>query len=132
MRLPNPLIMLAVVGAVAVIGMARQPPAPAAEAPPVEAPTVMPSAERGHALVLRDCAACHAVEATGASSYSPAPPFRTLKDRYPLDSLEEALAEGILSGHPAMPEYEYAPDEIADIIAWMKSLDVARGAPGAT
>jgi len=31
-----------------------------------------------------------------------------------------------------MPEYEYAPDEIADIIAWMKSLDVARGAPGAT
>ena len=132
MRLPNPLIMLAVVAAVAVIGMARQPPAPAAEAPPVEAPAAIPSAERGHALVLRDCAACHAVEATGASGFSPAPPFRTLKDKYPLDSLEEALAEGILSGHPAMPEYEYAPDEIADIIAWMKSLDAARGAPGAT
>jgi cytochrome c len=127
MRLPNPLTMLAVVAAVAVLGMARQPPAPAAEAP-----AVIPSAERGHALVLRDCAACHAVEATGASGFSPAPPFRTLKDKYPLDSLEEALAEGILSGHPAMPEYEYAPDEIADIIAWMKSLDAARGAPGAT
>ena len=40
-----------------------------------------------------------------------------------LETLEEARAEGIFSGHPAMPEYEYIPGEIADIIAWMNSLE---------
>ena len=115
MRAPLPAVMLTMVAVVAVLGMARQPASPAA--------AVVPSAERGHALVQRDCGGCHAVEATGSSDFSPAPPFRTLHDRYPLDTLEEALAEGILSGHPAMPEYEYAPDQIADIIAWMKSLE---------
>lgn len=125
MRAPHPAVMLTMVAVVAVLGMARQPDAPAGaeEKPPAAAPAVVPSAERGHALVQRDCGGCHAVEATGSSGFSPAPPFRTLHDRYPLDTLEEALAEGILSGHPAMPEYEYAPEQIADIIAWMKSLE---------
>jgi cytochrome c553 len=72
---------------------------------------------------MRDCARCHSVEATGASRFRPAPPFRTLHSQYPLDSLEEALAEGIISGHPAMPEFEYSAGDVADIIAWMKSLD---------
>lgn len=125
MRAPLPAVMLTMVVVVAVLGMARQPASPAAgeETPPATAPAVVPSAERGHALVQRDCGGCHAVEATGSSDFSPAPPFRTLHDRYPLDTLEEALAEGILSGHPAMPEYEYAPEQVADIIAWMKSLE---------
>ncbi|MDP2260795.1 MAG: cytochrome c [Caulobacter sp.] len=124
MRLSNPLLMLPVLAAIAAMGMTRQAPAAAApDAPPAPAPAVVPSAERGHALVARDCAACHAIEAVGDSDFGPAPPFRTLHEKYPLEALEEALAEGILSGHPAMPEYEYAPDQIADIIAWMKSLD---------
>lgn len=121
MRVPNPLLMLPVLAAVGVLGMTRHEPEP--PAPPAAAAAVVPSAERGHALVLRDCGGCHAVETTGDSDYSPAPPFRTLHDKYPLEALEEALAEGILSGHPAMPEYEYAPDQIADIIAWMKTLE---------
>ena len=123
-RLP-PAVMLAV-AVVAALGMTRHEPPPGA--PPVVAPAPVPSAERGHALVQRDCGGCHAVEATGDSDFRPAPPFRTLHDKYPLESLEEALAEGILSGHPAMPEYEYAPGEIADIIAWMKSLEARSGA----
>ncbi len=124
MRFLPPAAMLAVVAAVAVIGMTRQEPAPApAQDLEAAAPAVVPSAERGHALVQRDCGGCHAVEATGDSPLAAAPPFRALHDRYPLDALEEALAEGILSGHPAMPEYEYAPAEIADILAWMKSLE---------
>jgi hypothetical protein len=32
-----------------------------------------------------------------------APPFRTLHERYPVENLEEPLAEGIISGHPSMP-----------------------------
>jgi mono/diheme cytochrome c family protein len=93
------------------------PPAAPAEPGPLPAP------ERGHALVVRDCGRCHAVEATGASPFQAAPPFRTLHDHYPLESLEEALAEGIISGHPDMPEVAYSASEVAEVIAWMKSLD---------
>ena len=123
MRLPPPAILLTM-AVVAALGMARPEPQP--EAPPAAAvavPVALPSAERGHALVQRDCGGCHAVEATGDSDLAAAPPFRTLHARYPLESLEEALAEGILAGHPAMPEYEYAPEDIADILAWMKTLE---------
>jgi len=41
---------------------------------------------------------------------------------YPVSDLEEALAEGILSGHPAMPEFAFEPDEIDAIIAYLESL----------
>lgn len=109
-------LLVAGVGAGAAAGQGAAPP-PAAEASPA------PSAERGHALVLRDCASCHAVETAGASPFSPAPPFRTLKARYPLEDLEEALAEGIMSGHPAMPQFEFSAADAADIVAWMQGLD---------
>ncbi len=128
MRLANPLLMLSVVAAVAVIGMARQEPAPApapAPDPQAAAPAVVPSAERGHALVQRDCGGCHAVEAAGDSPLAGAPPFRTLHDKYPPESLEEALTEGILSGHPDMPDFEFTAEEAADIVAWLKALEAA-------
>lgn len=113
------LAALAVVLAGAGAAIARtDPPAPP---PPPAAAT--PSAEHGHALVLRDCAGCHAVETTGDSPFAPAPPFRTLHDRYPLENLEEALAEGIMSGHPAMPQFEFSAEDAADIVAWMKGLE---------
>jgi hypothetical protein len=33
--------------------------------------------------------------------------FRTLGKRYPIEALEEALGEGIISGHPDMPEFRF-------------------------
>ncbi len=102
------------VGAGAALGQGSAPPE-----------AYVPSAERGHALVQRDCAGCHAVETTGASPFTPAPPFRTLADRYPLEDLEEALTEGIMSGHPAMPQFEFSAEDAADIVAWMKGLEGA-------
>ena len=77
---------------------------------------------RGKALVERDCSRCHAVGKTGASTHKQAPPFRVLGKRYPIESLEEALAEGILSGHPDMPEFQYDPDDVGAIIAYLKSI----------
>jgi cytochrome c len=120
-RLRNRLVWAGpgVAALVCLMGMA---PDATVTVPPPLAPAA-PSPETGHTLVLRDCARCHSVEATGASGFRPAPPFRTLHNNYPLDSLEEALAEGIISGHPAMPEFEYSASDVADIIAWMKSLD---------
>jgi len=37
--------------------------------------------------------------------------------------LEEALAEGIFTGHPAMPEFVLEPEHIGDFIAFLKSLE---------
>ena len=52
-----------------------------------------------------------------------APPFRTLHERYPVDDLEEPLAEGIVTGHPTMPEFRFDPGQVGDIIAYLKSLE---------
>jgi mono/diheme cytochrome c family protein len=42
---------------------------------------------------------------------------------WPLESLDEALAEGITVGHPDMPEFVLEPDEIAALIAYLESLE---------
>ncbi len=52
-----------------------------------------------------------------------APPFRSLHRLYPVESLEEALAEGISTGHPTMPEFRLDPGQIGDVIAYLKSLE---------
>ena len=78
--------------------------------------------KRGEDLLKRDCASCHAVGRTGESTHKFAPAFRTLGQRYPVESLEEALGEGIMSGHPDMPEFKFDADDVGDIIAFLKSI----------
>jgi cytochrome c len=68
-------------------------------------------------------ARCHSIDKAGSSPVALAPPFRTLHLRYPVESLEESLAEGIVTGHPAMPEFRLEPHEIGDFIAFLKSLE---------
>jgi mono/diheme cytochrome c family protein len=76
----------------------------------------------GRALVERNCAACHSISRRGTSPYREAPPFRDLHRRYPIESLAEALAEGISTGHPAMPEFVATPTQIDAILSYIKSL----------
>lgn len=80
--------------------------------------------EAGHALVTENCSRCHAVEQTGDSPNPDAPPFRTFSSKWPLEDLEEALAEGIVVGHQGieMPEFEFEPEQIGDIIAYLGTL----------
>ena len=79
--------------------------------------------ERGRAYARSHCARCHAIDEKSASPLAIAPPFRTLHERYPVESLAEALAEGIVTGHPAMPEFRLEPEQISDFIAFLKSLE---------
>ncbi len=81
------------------------------------------SVQRGREFARANCARCHAIERTGESPFKPAPPFRTLHQRYPVEYLEEALAEGIVTGHADMPEFRLEPDQIADFIDFLKSLE---------
>jgi mono/diheme cytochrome c family protein len=76
----------------------------------------------GEALLTKSCAPCHAVGRTGESPRKDAPAFRTLGTRYPIDSLEEALGEGIMSGHPDMPEFSFDADQVGAIIAYLQSI----------
>jgi len=78
--------------------------------------------KRGEELLRKNCARCHAIGRTGASPNKEAPAFRTLGQRYPVESLEEALGEGIVSGHPDMPDMSFDADEVGDIIAYLKSI----------
>jgi cytochrome c len=55
------------------------------------------------------------------SQHPEAPPFRVVVTRYPRDNLSEALAEGIVSGHPDMPVSRPAA-EIEAIVAYLNSL----------
>lgn len=90
----------------------------AASAPASQAASV----ESGRKLVQRNCSMCHAVGERGRSPKTGAPPFRELHTRYPVEMLAEALAESILTGHPAMPEFKFSPREIEDIIAYLDAI----------
>lgn len=79
--------------------------------------------EAGQRTAQQLCSKCHAVGVTGDSPFKPAPPFRTFAKKYPLEYLEEALAEGITVGHPAMPEFTFSPRQIDDFIAYLRTLN---------
>ncbi len=79
-------------------------------------------AERGRVFAEANCASCHAVGRTGVSRLAAAPPFRTLHQRYPVEQLAEALAEGITTGHDAMPEFQLTPAQIDDFLAYLRTL----------
>ena len=49
-------------------------------------------------------------------------PFRDLSKRYPIETLEEALAEGIVVGHPAMPRFTFEPREINALLTYISGL----------
>jgi mono/diheme cytochrome c family protein len=82
-----------------------------------------PSQQRGKTFALNNCARCHAIERVGSSPLKIAPRFRSLHKRYPVESLAEALAEGIQTGHPTMPEFQLDPDQIRDLLSYMKSFE---------
>ena len=90
------------------------------------------SPARGAKIAAHNCARCHAVGRTGASTNPKSPPFRTLAQRYPLDDLEDALGEGIMVGHegPEMPVFEFRPGQIADLMAYLRTIQTGAPAKG--
>ena len=82
-----------------------------------------PSLSAGRRVAATRCGTCHAVDRSGQSPNRLAPRFHDLGARYPLNDLGEALAEGMIVGHPQlMPTVVLQPAEIDNLIAYMKSL----------
>lgn len=48
-----------------------------------------------------------------------APPFRALYLKYAVADLQRPLAEGI---HPVMPRFRLEPDQVEDVMAYLKTL----------
>lgn len=80
--------------------------------------------DQGEVLVTKNCARCHAIGKEGDSPHPPAPPFRTLSKKYPIEDLAESLAEGIVSGHPDMPIFVFGPHDVNAIIDYLQSIQV--------
>lgn len=78
--------------------------------------------DRGESLLGRHCAMCHAIGRSGTSPHGAAPPFRILGQRYALESLEEGLGEGLLTGHPDMPEFRFSPRDVGAIVRYLNSI----------
>ena len=77
---------------------------------------------RGEALLSRHCAMCHALGPAGGSPNPRAPPFPTISRQYPVESLREALAKSLLTGHPDMPRFTFEPREIEEILAYLGAI----------
>ena len=82
-----------------------------------------PAAQRGLVFVRSHCARCHSIDKVSRSPLVTAMPLRTLHERYPVESLRDSLAEGIITGHPTMPQFRLDPGQVADVIAYLKSLE---------
>lgn len=78
--------------------------------------------DAGREALQSRCSRCHAIGAEGESPHAQAPPFRDIAKRYPPEDLEESLVEGIMSGHPDMPEFVLAPDEIGAVVTYLHTL----------
>lgn len=77
---------------------------------------------KGKDLLAKNCSRCHGIGPSDASAHAEAPPFRDVMKRYPASNLEEALAEGLVSGHPDMPEFVFEPDQVDAIVTYLDSL----------
>lgn len=79
-------------------------------------------AERGRIIADTYCSECHATDTSGDSPLAEAPPLRTFHERWPVEHLAEALAEGIMVGHEDMPEFRMTTSEIDAFLAYLESF----------
>lgn len=80
------------------------------------------TARRGEELAQTYCARCHATGADDASPHPSAPKFRDLHRRWPVEMLQEALTEGLMTGHPEMPEFQFTSEDAAAFVTYLKNL----------
>ncbi|MGA7325244.1 MAG: cytochrome c [Rhodomicrobium sp.] len=78
--------------------------------------------EVGRQIAQRFCARCHAVGAQDTSANPDAPPLRVIAAKRDAAGLEQALGEGIIVGHPAMPQFQFSHEDVSSLTAYLKSL----------
>jgi cytochrome c len=89
---------------------------------PLKAFAQQSSDEFGNDLLRQHCASCHAIGTSDYSRHAKAPAFRNVLRRYKAEALAEALAEGLMTGHPDMPIFRFEPHEVGSIIQYLEQL----------
>ncbi|WP_018146557.1 c-type cytochrome [Henriciella marina] len=79
---------------------------------------------QGEAIAESLCAGCHAIGLTGESAHHEAMPFRQISWHYPVEVLAEPLAEGIMVAHPEMPQWQFEPQQIDALLAYLETVQV--------
>ena len=79
--------------------------------------------EDGKALAEANCASCHAVGRSGTSPNPKAPVFRTVLKRYSENMLRTELAEGMRVTHDPMPQFQFRPEAVDSLIAYLRSIE---------
>jgi mono/diheme cytochrome c family protein len=79
-------------------------------------------AGRGEAIAELACAQCHAIGATGDSPHPDAPPFRRLSRTVDLGTLPERFAEGHITSHPDMPDWQFEEVDMEGLIAYLEKV----------
>lgn len=83
--------------------------------------------ERGQSIAEQTCLQCHTKfegDPLPDPNVTSAPALASFGQRWPLENLEEALAEGITVSHDnmTMPEFSFTPENIADLLSYMETL----------
>ena len=81
-----------------------------------------PAAQRGLTFVRVHSSQCHSIDKVSDCPLAVAPPFRTLHQKFPIESLRPRLAEGIMASHPTMPQFRLDADQISDVLAYIETL----------
>jgi cytochrome c len=90
-----------------------------AQSPAEDFDPTVPAERRGLRFVRMHCSRCHAIDQVGESPLPTAPPFRTLRLKYPVADLQRPLANGV---HPVMPRFQLQAGQVDDIMAYLKTL----------
>jgi cytochrome c len=93
--------------------------------PPDPAPAPGSPAAEGYVIAVRHCSHCHSINAAGRSRHPDAIPFRHLSELYQLEGLEEALVEGLMTGHSDMPEFTLSPESANALLAYLESIQTS-------
>jgi mono/diheme cytochrome c family protein len=88
----------------------------------LEARAAPGSIDRGRQLAKANCAKCHAVAGEPRGPDVLAPPFRYLQQSNPQNNLDEVFARGVLVNHSAMPQFAAGPEDMDDLLAYLKSV----------
>lgn len=78
--------------------------------------------DEGRALAEQHCSRCHAIGREDKSRLPIAPPLRDLPKQYPVENLAEAFAEGIVTAHPAMPQFTFEPSQIEALLTYIDKI----------
>jgi len=79
---------------------------------------------RGEAIAETSCAGCHALGASDESPHADAPPLRLLSQTIDLDTLEARFADGTISNHSDMPDWQFEQNDINGLVAYLKTVQV--------